>query len=79
MSGITTGSCSGCCPRSNDLEADLARPCFSPPFRRDVVDSVVIGDLQADQGEIMPQPDNDSCHAHAAMPLLCLQWPLAHP
>ena len=30
MSGITTGSCSGCCPRSSDLEADLARPCFSP-------------------------------------------------
>lgn len=30
MSGITTGSCSGGCPRSSDLEADLARPCFSP-------------------------------------------------
>ena len=30
MSGITTGLCSGCCPRSSDLEADLARPCFSP-------------------------------------------------
>jgi len=30
MSGITTGSCSGCCPRSSDLKADLARPCFSP-------------------------------------------------
>ena len=29
MSGITTGSCSGGCPRSSDLEADLARPCFS--------------------------------------------------
>lgn len=30
MSGITTGSCSGGCPRSSDLEADFVWLCFSP-------------------------------------------------